>query len=109
MRDMLGFSWPQVMLRSLAARRTGKFENQLPDSLTLIASSLRSGYSFLRAIQVVGQEMPDPIAEEFRRSVAESNLGVPTEQALARMVERVPSYDLDLVVTAANIQLQVGG
>jgi tight adherence protein B len=97
------------MLKSLSANRTRKFENQLPDSLTLIASSLRSGYSFLRAIQVVGQEMPDPIAEEFRRSVAESNLGVPTELALARMVERVPSYDLDLVVTAVNIQLQVGG
>src|SRR5437588_681593 len=61
------------------------------------------------AIQVVGHEMPDPIAEEFRRAVAESNLGVPSEQALGRMVERVPSYDLDLVVTAVNIQLQVGG
>ena len=109
MLALLGFCWPQVMLKSLTARRIGKFENQLPDSLTLIASSLRSGYSFLRAIQVVGQEMPEPIAEEFRRSVAESNLGVPTEQALARMVERVPSYDLDLVVTAVNIQLQVGG
>src|SRR5258708_4008315 len=62
MLALLGFCWPQVMLRSLTARRTGKFENQLPDSLTLIASSLRSGYSFLRAIQVVGQQMPDPIA-----------------------------------------------
>jgi tight adherence protein B len=106
---LLGFAWPQVLLKSLIANRTQKFENQLPDSLTLIASSLRSGYSFLRAIQVVGQEMPDPISEEFRRAVAESNLGVPTEQALARMVERLPSYDLDLVVTAVNIQLQVGG
>jgi tight adherence protein B len=106
---LVGFCWPQVMLKSLIASRTRKFENQLPDALTLIASSLRSGYSFLRAIQVVGQEMPDPMAEEFKRSVAESNLGVPTEQALVRMVERVPSYDLDLVVTAVNIQLQVGG
>ena|SRR5437660_8186516 len=106
---LLGFCWPQVLLKSLIATRMRKFENQLPDALTLIASSLRSGYSFLRAIQVVGHEMPDPIAEEFRRAVAESNLGVPTEQALVRMVERVPSYDLDLVVTAVNIQLQVGG
>jgi tight adherence protein B len=76
---LLGFCWPQMMVKSLIGSRTRKFENQLPDSLTLIASSLRSGYSFLRAIQVVGQEMPDPIAEEFRRTVAESNLGVPTE------------------------------
>jgi tight adherence protein B len=106
---VLGFCWPQVMVSMLTTRRTGRFADQLPDALTLIASSLRSGYSFLRAIQVVGQEMPEPISEEFRRAVAESNLGVPTEQALGRMVERVPSYDLDLVVTAVNIQLQVGG
>jgi tight adherence protein B len=109
MLALLGFCWPQVMVKSLTAARMRKFENQLPDALTLIASSLRSGYSFLRAIQVVGQEMPDPISEEFRRAVAESNLGMPTEQALGGMVERVPSYDLDLVVTAVNIQLQVGG
>jgi tight adherence protein B len=106
---VVGFCWPQVLVKSLIAARIGRFASQLPDALTLIASSLRSGYSFLRAIQVVGQEMPDPIAEEFRRAVAESNLGVPTEQALGRMVARVPSYDLDLVVTAVNIQLQVGG
>jgi tight adherence protein B len=106
---VVGFCWPQVMLRMLTNNRTQRFSSQLPDALTLVASSLRSGYSFLRAIQVVGQEMPDPISEEFRRAVAESNLGVPTEQALGRMVERVPSYDLDLVVTAVNIQLQVGG
>jgi tight adherence protein B len=106
---VLGFCWPQVMVNMLTANRTSRFANQLPDALTLIASSLCSGYSFLRAIQVVGQEMPEPISEEFRRAVAESNLGVPTEQALGRMVERVPSYDLDLVVTAVNIQLQVGG
>lgn len=106
---VVGFCWPQVLVSMLTSSRTSRFSSQLPDSLTLIASSLRSGYSFLRAIQVVGQEMPDPISEEFRRAVAESNLGVPTEQALGRMVERVPSYDLDLVVTAVNIQLQVGG
>jgi tight adherence protein B len=105
----LGFFWPQVMVQMLTGARIRRFSNQLPDALTLIASSLRSGYSFLRAIQVVAQEMPDPISEEFRRAVAESNLGVPTEQALGRMVERMPSYDLDLVVTAVNIQLQVGG
>jgi tight adherence protein B len=105
----LGFCWPQVMVKTLIGGRIRKFESQLADALTLIASSLRSGYSFLRAVQVVAQEMPEPIAEEYRRVVAESNLGVPTEQALGHMVERVPSYDLDLVVTAVNIQLQVGG
>lgn len=104
-----GLCAPPAVLKALQAARVRKFEAQLADSLTLIASSLRSGYSFLRAIQVVGQEMPGPIAEEFRRAVAESNLGLPTEQALGQIVERVPSYDLELIVTAVNIQMQVGG
>jgi tight adherence protein B len=104
-----GLAVPPVLLRRLQAARLQKFESQMPDTLTLMASSLRSGYSFLQALQVVGQEMPDPIREEFRRVVAESTLGMSAEQSLGRLVERTPSYDLELVVTAVNIQLQVGG
>lgn len=106
---LVGLCVPPVILKLLQAARVRKFEAQLSDALTLIASSLRSGYSFLRAVQVVGEQMPDPIAEEFRRAVAESHLGMPIEQALGQMVERVASYDLELIVTAVNIQLQVGG
>lgn len=106
---LTGIFVPRAVLKHLQAARVRKFENQMADALALVASSLRSGYSFLRAIQVVGQEMPDPIAEECRRVVAESNLGAPVEQALGRVVDRVPSYDLELVVTAVYIQIQVGG
>jgi tight adherence protein B len=106
---LVGLATPPVLLRRLQAARLQKFESQMPDTLTLMASSLRSGYSFLQALQVVGQEMPDPIREEFRRVVAESTLGMSAEQSLCRLVERMPSYDLELVVTAVNIQLQVGG
>jgi tight adherence protein B len=104
-----GFMLPFGILKAMQATRLAKFGAQLPDALILIASSIRSGYSFMRAIQVVSDQMADPIAEEFGRVLKETNLGSPTEVAFANMVRRVPSYDLDLVVTAVVIQQQVGG
>jgi len=106
---VFGFLLPFGVLKAMQAARLARFGAQLPDALILIASSIRSGYSFMRAIQVVSEQMADPIAEEFGRVVKETNLGSPTEVAFANMVRRVPSYDLDLVVTAVVIQQQVGG
>ncbi|MHB1190818.1 MAG: type II secretion system F family protein, partial [Armatimonadota bacterium] len=74
-----------------------------------MASSLRSGFSLLRAIQIVAQEMPPPISKEFARAVAEVGVGRPMEDALRSVVRRMRSYDLDLAVTAIIIHLQVGG
>jgi len=105
----LGLLFPVLVLKLMQARRMGRFAAQLPDALILISSSIRSGYSFLRAIQVVSDQMTAPISEEFERVLKETNLGSPTEVAFGNMVRRVPSYDLDLVVTAVVIQQQVGG
>jgi tight adherence protein B len=106
---LVGLSIPVVILKAMQARRLMRFAGQLPDALILISSSIRSGYSFLRAIQVVADQMTAPISEEFERVLKETNLGSPTEVAFGNMVRRVPSYDLDLVVTAVVIQQQVGG
>lgn len=100
---------PFGILRFKQNMRSNKFSNQLPDALTLVASSLRTGYSFMNAVELVCNEMPPPIAEEFAWARGEAQLGVPLETALQRMVERIKSYDLDLVVTSVGIQLQVGG
>jgi len=81
----------------------------LSDAITLMANGLRSGYSILQAMDSVGNEMPDPIAEEFQRVVREVQLGVSTERAMNNMVRRIPSEDLDLMVIAINIQHEVGG
>jgi hypothetical protein len=81
----------------------------LPDMLALISSSLRSGYSFAQGLQTVGQEMKEPIALEALRVQEEVAMGVSMEEALKRLVKRVRSYDLDLVVTAISIQYEVGG
>jgi tight adherence protein B len=106
---IVGLVLPFLVLKAMQAQRLARFAAQLPDALTLISSSIRSGYSFMRAIQVVSEQLTPPISEEFERVLKETNLGSPAEVAFANMVRRVPSYDLDLVVTAVVIQQQVGG
>ncbi|MEO7717851.1 MAG: type II secretion system F family protein [Capsulimonas sp.] len=105
----IGYAVPVVMLKMKQNKRRNEFDGQLPDALTLISSSLRTGYSFTSSCEMIITEMPAPISEEFAWARGEAQLGVPMEQALGRMVERVNSYDLDLAVTAVSIQVQVGG
>ncbi len=100
---------PIVVLKSLQSKRQQAFNNQIMDALTMIASALRSGFSFLRAMQTVAAEMPLPISQEFQRVIDEVNVGRTIEDALRSVVTRVNSYDFDLVVSAVLIQLQVGG
>jgi tight adherence protein B len=90
-------------------QRAKHFNNQLGDTLVLIANSLRTGYSFMQAVEMVSREMPPPISVEFARSLKEINLGIATEESLNNMAKRVDSEDLDLVVTVVLIQRQVGG
>ena len=104
-----GYLTPLLVLKIKIARRAKAFNNQLGDSLTLIANSLRTGYSFMQAIEMVSKEMPAPISVEFARVLREMNLGVTTEDALNNLAKRVDSNDLDMVVTAVLIQRQVGG
>ncbi|MDO8683068.1 MAG: type II secretion system F family protein [Armatimonadota bacterium] len=106
---LLGYALPIGYLKFRQQRRLAGFNDQIADALSLMASSLRSGYSFMRAMQVVSNEMPAPISEEFGRVIDECNVGVPTEDALTHLVDRVRSYDMELVVTAVTIQIQLGG
>ena len=94
--------------RKITARRNA-FAEQLPDALSLIASSLSAGHTFLRAIQMMCEESEAPLSEEFGRVVSETRLGDPVVDALARMAERMQLRDLDWVVQAIRIQQTVGG
>src|SRR5207244_12572024 len=85
-------------------KRRKKFEEQFPDALSLIASSLSAGHTFLRAIQMMCEESEPPIAEEFARVVNETQLGDPLVDALGRMAERLQVRDVDWVVQAIRIQ-----
>ncbi|MBI2844118.1 MAG: type II secretion system F family protein [Armatimonadetes bacterium] len=106
---IIGIAVPFSYIKALQARRLAKFNLQLPDALSLIGSAIRSGYSFPRAMQMVADEMPAPISEEFQRVINESNVGLSMDHSFQRMVSRVGSYDLELVVTAVVIQQQIGG
>ncbi len=96
-------------VRRRISKRRKAFEAALPDALTLIASSLTAGHTFLRAIQMMCEEAEPPMSEEFSRLVAETRLGDPVVEALARMAKRLEIRDLDWVVQAVRIQQTVGG
>jgi len=104
-----GWVLPKILLRQAIAKRQRLFGTQLPDALAMIANAMRSGYSFLQAMDVVSREMPAPINKEFELALKEARVNIPVEEALQHMVKRVQSPDLDLVVTAVLIQRQVGG
>ena len=100
---------PVVVLRQLRKRRLKAFEAQLPDTLNLLAGSLRAGYSFLQGLEAVVQETSDPMGRELRRVLAEARLGRPLEDALGDVAVRMESRDFDWSVLAIRIQREVGG
>lgn len=104
-----GFLGPMLWLRTAKSQRIETFNRQMGDALTVMTNSLRAGYSFLQSLDMVAREMSAPIADEFTLVIREINLGATTEEALYNLNERVPSIDLDLLVTAVIIQRQIGG
>lgn len=100
---------PNVYLTIRARNRIKAFNDQLGDTITLMANSLRSGYSFLQTLDMVAREAPSPVSTEFNRVVQEVGLGRSTEEALDGLLRRIPSDDLELLITAVNIQHEVGG
>lgn len=90
-------------------KRIKDFNGQLGDTIGLMANSLRSGYSLLQSMELVSREAPDPIGAEFKRVVREVGLGLTAQDALNNLLRRMPSDDLDLLITAINIQYEVGG
>lgn len=90
-------------------KRFKRFGQQLPDALSLLARALRSGNSLNAGLNMVVEEMPEPIGTEFQIAYEEQNLGIPIEQALKNMMTRMPNLDLKFFVTAVAIQRQTGG
>jgi tight adherence protein B len=105
----LGAIAPMLLVKRRAAKRSARFNEQVVDMIDLVASSLRSGFGFMQSLEVASREQSDPISGELQRTIREINLGMSTEDALARLVERTSDPDLELVVTAVLIQRRVGG
>jgi tight adherence protein B len=103
------FSIPWLWLWNKRRARLKKFATQLPDGLELVARALRAGHSLAAGLHVVAEEMPAPISKEFGRVYEEQNLGIPLEDALRSICDRVPNLDLRFFVTSVAIQRQTGG
>jgi tight adherence protein B len=106
---MLMFCVPLAWLFNKRRARLKKFSGQLSDALELVARALRAGHSLAAGMHVVAEEMPAPIAEEFNRVYEEQNLGIPIEEAMRSMCDRVPNLDLRFFVTSVLVQRQTGG
>ena len=106
---LMCFSLPWLWLYVKRASRLKAFAGQLPDAMELIARALRAGHSLAAGMHVVAEEMPAPVSKEFGRVYEEQNLGIPLEEALKGMCDRVPNLDLKFFVTSVAIQRQTGG
>lgn len=106
---VVGFFGPSIYLRLRIKSRIKRFVNQLGDTITLMANSLRAGYSLLQTMEMVAKETPPPISDEFQRVVHEVGLGINSQEAMQHLLRRIPSDDLDLLISAINIQHEVGG
>jgi tight adherence protein B len=106
---VIGGVIPGLYLKNQKSKRLVRFNNQLPDMLNLMVNGLRAGFSTLQAMEAVSKEMPSPICDEIRRVVQEMQLGITMEKALANLLRRIPSQDLDFLITAMNVQREVGG
>ena len=100
---------PRMYVKSQQKKRLQKFNDQLPDMLNLMVNGLRAGYSTMQALEAISKELPPPINDEFRRVVQELQIGITMETALDNLLRRIPSDDLVFVITAINVQREVGG
>ncbi len=105
----IAFFAPRIYVRLRQRSRLHRFNDQLGDAINQMSNGLRAGYSVLQAMDSIATELPPPIADEFRRVVQEMQLGLSMEQALTNMLRRINSEDLDLLITAINVQREVGG
>ncbi|KRE39440.1 type II secretion protein F [Janibacter sp. Soil728] len=106
---VIGISLPQLVLRFLASRRAKAFERVLPQSLILVATTLKSGFGLPQALAAVAQDSPAPVDKEFSRALAETRIGTDIADALERVAERMGSDAMHMAIMAIRIQRDVGG
>jgi tight adherence protein B len=106
---VIGIFLPGMVIKQKKGGRLHKFEDQMADMLNLTVNSLRAGYSVIQALESVSKEMPAPVSVEIRRVVQEVQIGLTLDTALENLLRRMSSADLKLIITAINIQREVGG
>jgi tight adherence protein B len=104
-----GAALPFLIAQFKRARRFAKFEEQFPDAMELLSRAVRAGHAFTTAFSLIADEMADPVAEEFRATYQQQNLGLPLRDALQNMAERMPLPDVKIFIAALEIQRDSGG
>ncbi len=106
---LVGASIPVLFLVYKRQQRMKRFSKTFPDALDMMARAIRAGYALAGGIQLVGEEMPDPVGEELRRVFEEIRLGLEPGDALSKLAERIPTDDVKFFCTAIRIQRTAGG
>jgi tight adherence protein B len=104
-----GFIFPYMYVRRLRTRRIRRFEEQFPEAIDLLGRSIRAGHAFPTGLKVVSEESPDPMGTEFRQIFDEQKFGLPLEESLLGLADRVDLVDVRIFITAILIQREVGG
>ncbi|GAA0480448.1 type II secretion system F family protein [Salinibacillus aidingensis] len=106
---LIGWFGPGSYLKHKRKKRIQACSDQLPQALGTISTAMKSGFSFMQAMQLVAKEVSDPLGTEFAKAIREMNLGISMEQSFQNLLSRLPNKDLKLVVTAVLIQRSTGG
>jgi tight adherence protein B len=104
-----GYRLPRAVVQAMWTRRVNMFGEQMLDALIFMSNGLRSGLSLVQSMDMVKEELPNPISQEFALVMSQQRLGVPLEDALLALEERIGSEDLQIMVTSINILRQSGG
>jgi len=104
-----GLVFPRMYVKRLKIRRIRRFEEQFPEAIDLLGRSIRAGHAFPTGLKVVGEESPEPMAAEFRQIFEEQKFGLPLEDSLLGLADRVDLVDVRIFVTAILVQREVGG
>ena len=102
-------AFPLMVVMYKRSRRFRKFEELFPEALDLLTRAVKAGHAFNTGIEMIADEMPEPLSKEFRITYDEQNFGLPLKQALFNMVDRIPLLDLKFFVTAVMMQKETGG
>jgi tight adherence protein B len=104
-----GVAIPFIVVSQLRKHRFSKMENRFPDAIDMLARGVRAGHSLVSAIEMIGSELSEPLAGEFRKVFEEQKFGMPVRDALLNLGERVPMVDVRFFVTALLLQRETGG
>jgi tight adherence protein B len=106
---LLGFFVPYAYASHMRTKRFQKFEEKFPEAIDTLARAVRAGHAFTTALEMIANEVSEPVAGEFRQLYEEQKFGLPVRDALLNLAERVPLVDVKFFVTAVMLQRETGG